>query len=268
MLKTCSTAFLFSSLFLFGTVQLSVANSTDKEASPRNPNQDERVSKVRGINHPPNRENRPRTPPREPTQRSIDGSGNNVSDPDMGASLTPLNRWIPADYADGVGALAGPDRPSPREISNTVNAQDSLIPNTRRASDFLWQWGQFLDHDIDLTDQQVPAESADIPVPLGDPEFDPDGNGNAVIGFNRSIYSTETGTDPGNVRAQLNEITAWIDGSNVYGSDVERANALRTNDGTGQLRTSAGNLLPFNTEGLPNAGGSSASLFLAGDGAG
>ena len=265
MLKTCGTAILFSSLFLLATLQPAFANNTDKESSQRNPKQDESVSKVRGINHPPGRENRPRNPPRERTQRSIDGSGNNVSDPDMGASLTPLNRWIPADYADGVGTLAGTDRPGAREISNTVHAQDALIPNARRASDFLWQWGQFLDHDLDLTDQHIPAESADIPVPLGDPEFDPEGNGNAVIGFNRSIYSPDTGTDPGNVREQLNEISAWIDASNVYGSDVERAHALRTNDGMGQLRTSTGNLLPFNTEGLPNAGGSSASLFLAGD---
>ena len=36
-------------------------------------------------------------------------------------------------------------------------------------------------------------------------------------------------------------------------------------DGTGRLRTSAGDLLPFNTEGLPNAGGEDPRLFLAGD---
>ena len=40
---------------------------------------------------------------------------------------------------------------------------------------------------------------------------------------------------------------------------------LRRLDGTGKLKTSAGNLLPFNTAGLPNAGGPSPNLFLAGD---
>ena len=41
--------------------------------------------------------------------------------------------------------------------------------------------------------------------------------------------------------------------------------ALRTLDGTGQLRTSADGLLPFNIDGLSNAGSGSAGFFLAGD---
>jgi hypothetical protein len=69
----------------------------------------------------------------------------------------------------------------------------------------------------------------------------------------------------GGIREQVNAITAWIDGSMVYGSDVERARALRTLDGTGRLATSAGDLLPFNEHGLPNAPSSSPGFFLAGD---
>jgi hypothetical protein len=100
---------------------------------------------------------------------------------------------------------------------------------------------------------------------MGDPYFDPDWTGGRTMAFNRSIHDKSTGTDPDNPREQLNEITSWIDASNVYGSDPERAAALRTNDGTGRLRTSEGELLPFNSDGLPNAGGSDTSLFLAGD---
>jgi hypothetical protein len=83
--------------------------------------------------------------------------------------------------------------------------------------------------------------------------------------FNRSAYDTSTGTGTDNPRQQVNQVTAWIDASNVYGSDRKRAKALRTNDGTGRLKTSEHNLLPFNIERLANAGGDSPDLFLAGD---
>ncbi|MDA2921123.1 peroxidase family protein [Desulfobacterota bacterium AH_259_B03_O07] len=203
--------------------------------------------------------------PSEPSQRSIDGIGNNLEDPEMGAAFTQLLRLVESDYADGISELAGQDRPDTRTVSNAVNAQEESIPNTLRASDYFWQWGQFLDHDIDLTGGAEPPEPANILVPSGDPFFDPEGTGTQVIEFNRSIYDSSTGTDINNPREQLNEITGWIDASNVYGSDDERAFALRTNDGTGRLKTSEGNLLPFNIDGFPNAGGPSDTLFLAGD---
>jgi peroxidase len=197
--------------------------------------------------------------------RSIDGRGNNPHDPAMGAALTTLLRRVPPDYADGISEMAGSDRPSPRAISVAVSAQTGLMPNRQGLGDFFWQWGQFLDRDLDLVDGVSPPEPAPIEVPAGDPFFDPDATGTAEIAFNRSNYHKETGKNPEKPREQLNELTAWIDASNVYGSDPTRAAALRTNDGTGRLRTSAGDLLPFNTNGLPNGGGVDPSLFLAGD---
>ncbi len=221
------------------------------------------VSPVRRINRQPTDERN--RPPLNTSFRSIDGSGNNPNDSTLGAAHTALIRMLPSAYSDGVETLAGENRPSARAISQAVNAQDHSIPNTVGASDFLWQWGQFLDHDIDLTDGTDPPEAADILVPIGDPYFDPNSTGSAVISFNRSLYDPASGTGIDNPRQQLNEISTWIDASNVYGSDSERAEALRTLDGSGRLRTSDNNLLPFNTAGLPNAGGDSDELFLAGD---
>jgi len=224
------------------------------------------VSRQRLINHPKDRANQHKRPRRgDDAIRTIDGSANNRNNTEMGAAFTELFRIVGPDYGDGISTLAGENRPSARAVSNAVSSQDGSIPNTLGASDFLWQWGQFLDHDIDLTDGADPAEPANIEVPSGDPFFDPDDTDDQVIEFNRSIYNQSSGTSTDNPRQQLNEISAWIDASNVYGSDEERANALRTNDGTGKLKTSEGNLLPFNTEGLPNAGGPSFTLFLAGD---
>jgi peroxidase len=81
------------------------------------------------------------------------------------------------------------------------------------------------------------------------------------IKFDRSAFIIE-----GNMRQQINELTSFLDGSMVYGSDKFRADALRTFS-NGKLKTSSNGLnLPFNVGGLPNAGSSTAgNFFLAGD---
>ncbi|MDH5427270.1 MAG: peroxiredoxin [Nitrospirota bacterium] len=197
--------------------------------------------------------------------RTIDGKNNNVENPTWGSIDTQLLRYAAPDYQDHIAKPSGENRPNVREISNTVVAQDDQIFNEKQASDFIWQWGQFIDHDITLSDESRPAEPFPIHVPTGDPYFDPQATGLERIMLNRSVYDLTTGTTPDNPRQQINQITAYIDASMVYGSDSVRAGALRTLDGTGQLTTSPGNLLPFNTMGLPNLGGPNPSLFIAGD---
>ena len=200
--------------------------------------------------------------------RSYDGSGNNLAEPEWGAAFVHLERLAPADYADGIFTLAGENRPSARLISNQVVNQDpdESLPNPFGTTDFVWQWGQFLDHDLDLTDGT--EEPAPIPVPFGDPFFDPFGTGTAVIPFNRATFDPESGTDTDNPREQENDITAWIDASNVYGSSEDRVAALRVGPDSPFLKTSDSNLLPFNVDGLSNANGpvqDPAALFVAGD---
>ena len=197
--------------------------------------------------------------------RTIDGTNNNIQNPQWGSTDTQLLRDVEPDYADGFMQPSGQGRPPVREISNTVAAQENLIYNEKKATDFIWQWGQFLDHDIDLTEGKDPIEPFHIQIPTGDPHFDPQSTGTQKMSMNRSLYDPATGTGPGNPRQQINQLTAYIDASMVYGSDTTRAAALRTNDGTGRLKTSSRNLLPFNTPGLPNAGGRASTLFLAGD---
>lgn len=200
--------------------------------------------------------------------RKFDGTQNNVANPLWGATFVHLQRWGDVGYTDGISTLAGSLRPSAREVSNAIVSQDegAAIPNTFNGTDFIWQWGQFIDHDIDLTDGT--EETADITVPAGDIWFDPDNLGTQIIPFARALFDHSTGTDASNPRQQENEITSWIDGSMVYGSDEERALALRVSADSAFLKTSTGNLLPFNTDDLTNANGfvtDPATLFVAGD---
>jgi hypothetical protein len=192
--------------------------------------------------------------PLEP--RSFDGTGNNLNDSELGSSGEQLLRVAPADYADGVSSLAGEDRPSAREISNAlVDHVDEAVPNDRDLSSFLFVWGQFLDHDLDLTTTpKSDGETANIEVPTGDPEFDPDATGEQVIPLTRSNFDDTTGTDVDNPRQQVSDITAWIDGSMIYGSDDETAASLREFAG-GRMLIGSDGLLPTDENGS----------FLAGD---
>lgn len=196
--------------------------------------------------------------------RNTDGTENNPLDPDLGQTNEQLARLADPDYGDGVSTIAGDGRPSAREISNEIFAQNGEIPMEEGFSDYMWVWGQFLDHDISLSlTSSEESEEAPIPVPADDDLFDPMGTGMVTIPFSRSISDPDSGSDTANPRQHLNDITPFIDASNVYGSDAERAAALREDDG--RMKVSDGDLLPFNESGLPNADRPASTQFLAGD---
>ncbi len=160
--------------------------------------------------------------------RTFDGRGNNTLHPEWGSAGRPLRRDTPVTEPPA-------DLPNPRTVSNQLFGFDAGIdPNG--LTDYVWTWGQFLDHDI----VKVPdgGEFKPIPVPKGDTVFDPESKGTAIIPFTRT-------------KEQLSITSTWIDASMVYGSDADRAAALRTMQG-GKLRTSEGDMLPWNVMGLPN----------------
>jgi len=201
--------------------------------------------------------------------RSLDGTGNNLAHPNWGSAEQQYLRFSQAAYADGASSPSGADRPSARAVSNAFSTgpdDEEGIPNDRDFSAFVYAWGQFIDHDINLTDTASPKESFPISVPSGDAWFDPTSTGTMTIPISRSVYDPATGVN--SPREQINSITAFIDGSQVYGVDAARNAALREFSG-GRLKTSTGNLLSFNTAGFPNFNDAhivdDAKLFLAGD---
>ena len=120
-----------------------------------------------------------------------------------------------------------------------------------------WQWGQFIDHDMVLT--HGGGEFAPMFAPGGDPVF-PAG---AMIPFSRS----GSVTDEHGTRQFQNSITAFLDGSMVYGADDARAAALRSFEG-GRLATDGAGFMTRNTSGIENANDGflpNETMFLAGD---
>lgn len=206
-----------------------------------------------------------RTFPQNFTPRAFDGRRNNAGNPSWGSAGIALLKKAADAYADRVSTPVE-GRPNARTISNLVFAQDESVPHSLAGSDMVWQWGQFIDHDITLSPDNL-DEAFSIAVPSGDAVFDPMGTGEMTIELHRSVSDASTGTDADNPRRQVNALTAFVDGSQVYGSDRARASALRASDGTGKLKTSeGGKFLPYNTGGLDNEGGAHrTNLFVAGD---
>jgi hypothetical protein len=203
--------------------------------------------------------------------RTIDGTNNNGVVLNQGAAETEQIRFgygnrFPDDNGDQI--ITEPERENPRTISNEIHDQNASLPSERQLTDWIFQWGQWITHDLDLTRNGAEfnvlsdGTTGDFRIPIEDPN---DPLGPNPIPFNRSEFFEGTGVG-GENREVVNSITSYIDASLVYGSDPVRAAELRTFQ-RGKLKTSAGNLLPLNTAGLPNADqfGDGAALFLAGD---
>ena len=175
--------------------------------------------------------------------RSIDGSGNNLTHTDMNAAATDYIRLGPAHYADGISELSS--GPNAREISNIVVAGQGDVADVHGLSAYMYAWGQFIDHDLDLTK----SGSGDISISTkaNDPIF-----AGSSIALTRAAVDPSTGAGTNKPATAINTITGWLDASMVYGSDAAINASLRLSDG--HLKTSAGNNLPI-----------SDGTFLAGD---
>ncbi len=179
--------------------------------------------------------------------RPISEVGNNVANPNWGTAGTDLVRLTPAEYADGVDSPSLPQDPSARLISDIVNnqadpadpSQDANTVNQQSLSDFVYSFGQFMDHDMDLTLDN--GASDPIAVPVGDPIG---GASDTPLAFNRAQPDPATGTSASNPAQDINYITSYLDLSQIYGSDLATDNALRTFIG-GQMKTSPGGLPPL-----------------------
>jgi peroxidase len=189
----------------------------------------------------------PAAAPAASSVESFNGSGNNIANPTWGEAGTDLLRLTPAQYANGINSPSLPQDPSARLISNIVNnqadpanpSQDIQTVDQNSLSDFGYAFGQFIDHDLDLT--QGTGASDPISVPVGDPIGGPN---DTPLAFQRSATDPATGTSTSNPLQNPTSVTSYLDLSQIYGSDLATDNALRTFSG-GQMKTGPGGLPPL-----------------------
>ncbi|XP_010180039.1 PREDICTED: peroxidasin homolog, partial [Mesitornis unicolor] len=234
--------------------------------------------------------------------RTHDGTCNNLQHPMWGASLTAFERLLKSVYENGFNLPRGiePKRlsngyalPMPRLVSTTLIGTETITPDDQYTH-MLMQWGQFLDHDLDLTVAALSeARFSDgqhcssvctndppcfsIMIPPNDPRVR---NGARCMFFVRSSPVCGSGMtsllmNSVYPREQINQLTSYIDASNVYGSSDREALEIRdlaSQRGLlrqGIVQRSGKPLLPFATgpptECMRDENESPIPCFLAGD---
>ena len=220
--------------------------------------------------------------------RTYDGTCNNFFYPLRGAALTPFARLLPALYEDGIASPVGegqaregnhssPPWPSARHISWKVirsNATSLETSESAGITHMVMQWGQFLDHDLDLS--PVFTEECGCnhtrqcsPIHVGEDDTTfglASTNDGRCLSFSRSLPSCQIKSAANIPRDQVNQITTFVDASQVYGSSEKLALSLRKKVGGllkqgGRYESDKGNL-PFQKE-RPEGG--FLPFFIAGD---
>lgn len=157
-------------------------------------------------------------------------------------------RRTPARYEDGK-SVPLENTPNARYLSESVSALEDniVIPNEFNLTMLWGTWGQFLDHDITLSEEGK-EEPIEILVPRCDKFFDKKCTGKEKLPYFRSKYDKSQ-----SIRTNFNQLTVWIDASMVYGSTEEVNRNVRSFQ-DGKLKTSTGDLLPIDNSGQFYAG--------------
>ncbi|KAK7891032.1 hypothetical protein WMY93_022995 [Mugilogobius chulae] len=170
----------------------------------------------------------------------FDGWYNSLASPQRGAVGSHLVRLLPARFWDGVyQPIQEPQLPNPRALSRVLTQGPSGLPSIRNQTVLSLFFGYHVTFEIfDTRNPGCPPEFMNIPVPRGDPIFDPSSTGKVLLPSQRRQYALETGLSPSNPRSRyksdysnVNSVTAWIDGSSIYGPSSSWSDSLRSFSG-------------------------------------
>ncbi|KAI3386617.1 hypothetical protein SNEBB_008749 [Seison nebaliae] len=192
--------------------------------------------------------------------RSADGGCNNLHVPYWGAANVPFKRYVEADYdrhnrldAFRETSSDGWFLPSPRLISRRFHSIGRDVADNRYTT-MLMNFGQFLDHDITTTLMSRDENGGSIDCrcsrfthpecyPLFIDDDDKLKGKQDCFNFVRSATARLGEQCPRQMREQVNGITSFIDGSQIYGSTLPIQISLRTMK-DGKLKASDNQMLP------------------------
>jgi hypothetical protein len=182
--------------------------------------------------------------------RTADGSWNNLSDPMEGAAGTRFPRNV-ANAAIRPETGARLMTPNPREVSRKLLArgeETKLVPFLNMLAAV---WIQFQNDDWITHGENVLPEAIEVPLAEDDPARRRYGQ--------TAMYVGRTQPDPTR-RPQdttpvtfINEVTHWWDGSQIYGSDQETQDRLRSGV-DGKLRLHDDGTLPLTLKRVEDTG--------------
>jgi Animal haem peroxidase len=190
----------------------------------------------------------PLPPGPRPLQRSSDGTGNDLTHPEMGSAGTLFGRNVPLNDTYPIDVLT----PNPRTVSLELLAREQFQPatilNTLAAS-----WLQFQVHDWfshGSTDKDNPWQ-----VDLGADDPWPE----HPMRIPRT--TRDTSTVDGGPPTYANTETHWWDASQLYGSSIDLQHLIRTHD-RGKLLLSPEGLVPFDPSTMKNLAGVSGNWWV------
>ncbi|TSM52321.1 Dual oxidase 2 [Bagarius yarrelli] len=161
-----------------------------------------------------------------------DGWYNNLAYHRRGTAGAPLMRLLAAYYSDGVFQIQGLNLPNARRISNTVSRGRSGHLSVQNRTALSLFFGSHVMYEIvESRRPGCPAEFVNIPVPKDDPVFRSNSTEQVLLSFQRVNWDHNSGQSPNNPRNQINHVTAWIDGSSIYGTSSSWCDALRSFQG-------------------------------------
>ncbi len=162
------------------------------------------------------------------TQRTADGSYNDLEKPWMGMAGVRFGRNFPINECfgeEGAGLLV----PNPRRISHELLARKEFVP-VPHLNVLVAGWLQFMVHDWLSHGSSMKENPHEV-------ELDEDDDWpRRPMTVLRTRPDAVSPGDQGNPAAFTNEETHWWDGSQVYGSSLERQRLVRTDPATGQVR--------------------------------